>query len=338
MRALPSLVDVVSDLRLANPRLNVDVDRDRAMALGVTPDSVAQALFSAFGNRQVSTINTATNEYYVILEVAPELQKDPSALDRLYVRANTGKLIPLSAVTVSRTGVAPLNVNHNGQMPAVNITFNLAPGAALGDAVDQIEASVARLGLPATTRMMFQGTAQAFQQSTRNLVVLLIVAIAVIYLLLGVLYESFIHPITILSGLPSAGLGAVATLMLFNMEFSLYSFVGLLLLIGIVKKNAIMMIDFALHAQRDEGRSPHDAIVEGCLKRFRPILMTTMAAMLGSVPIAIGFGASGAARRPLGMSIVGGLIVSQAVTLYLTPVLFLYFETFQQWVAGRRKA
>jgi HAE1 family hydrophobic/amphiphilic exporter-1 len=338
MRMLPSLVDVVSDLRLANPRLNVDVDRDRAMALGVTPDSVAQTLFSAFGNRQISTINTATNEYYVILEVAPELQKDPSALDRLYVRANTGKLIPLSAVTVSRTGVAPLNVNHNGQMPAVNITFNLAPGAALGDAVDQIEASVARLGLPATTRMMFQGTAQAFQQSTRNLVVLLIVAIAVIYLLLGVLYESFIHPITILSGLPSAGLGAVATLMLFNMEFSLYSFVGLLLLIGIVKKNAIMMIDFALRAQRDEGRSPHDAIVEGCLKRFRPILMTTMAAMLGSVPIAIGLGASGAARRPLGMSIVGGLIVSQAVTLYLTPVLFLYFETFQQWAASRRKA
>ncbi|HNY40462.1 MAG TPA: efflux RND transporter permease subunit, partial [Bryobacteraceae bacterium] len=338
MRALPTLVDVVSDLRLANPRLNVDVDRDRAMALGVTPDSVAQSLFSAFGSRQVSTINTATNEYYVILEIAPELQKDPSALDKLYVRANTGKLVPLSAVTVARTGVAPLNVNHNGQMPSVNITFNLAPGSALGDAVSQIEEAVARMGLPGTTRMMFQGTAQAFQESTRNLVVLLVVAIAVIYLLLGVLYESFIHPITILSGLPSAGLGAVATLMLFDMEFSLYGFVGLLLLIGIVKKNAIMMIDFALNAQRLEGRSPHDAIVEGCLKRFRPILMTTMAAMLGSVPIAVGLGASGSARRPLGMSIIGGLIVSQAVTLYLTPVLFVYFEQFQQWIAGRREA
>lgn len=338
MKALPALVDVVSDLRLANPRLNVDVDRDRAMALGVTPESVAQALFSAFGNRQISTINTDTNEYYVILEVRPELQKDPSALDRLYVRANTGKLVPLSAVTVARTGVAPLNVNHNGQMPSVNITFNLAPGAALGDAVNQIENAVAQLNLPGSTRMMFQGTAQAFQESTRNLAILLIVAVAVIYLLLGVLYESFIHPITILSGLPSAGLGAVATLMLFNMEFSLYGFVGLLLLIGIVKKNAIMMIDFALNAQREEGRSPHDAIVEGCLKRFRPILMTTMAAMLGSVPIAIGFGASGAARRPLGLSIIGGLIVSQAVTLYLTPVLFLYFERFQQWVVRRKPA
>ncbi|MBE0659590.1 MAG: efflux RND transporter permease subunit [Bryobacteraceae bacterium] len=336
MQALPALVDVVSDLRLANPRLNVDVDRDRAMALGVTPDSVAQALFSAFGNRQISTINTATNEYYVILEVAPELQKDPSALDRLYVRANTGKLVPLSAVTVARTGVAPLNVNHNGQMPSVNITFNLKQGAALGDAVDQINAAVDRMGMPPSTKLMFQGTAQAFQESTRNLPVLLIVAVAVIYLLLGMLYESFIHPVTILSGLPSAGLGAVATLMLFKMEFSLYGFVGLLLLIGIVKKNAIMMIDFALNAQRVEGRNAEAAIVEGCLRRFRPILMTTMAAMLGALPIAVGFGASGAARRPLGLSIMGGLIVSQAVTLYLTPVLFLYFERFQQMLARRR--
>ncbi|MBA3974447.1 MAG: acriflavine resistance protein B [Candidatus Solibacter sp.] len=336
MRALPALVDVVSDLRLANPRLNVDVDRDRAMALGVTPDAVAQALFSAFGNRQISTINTSTNEYYVILEVAPELQKDPSALDRLYVRANTGKLVPLSAVTVARTGVAPLNVNHNGQMPSVNISFNLKQGAALGDAVDQINGTVARMGLPGSTKLMFQGTAQAFQESTQNLAVLLIVAVAVIYLLLGMLYESFIHPVTILSGLPSAGLGAVATLMLFKMEFSLYGFVGLLLLIGIVKKNAIMMIDFALNAQRIEGRNAEAAIVEGCLKRFRPILMTTMAAMLGALPIAIGFGASGEARRPLGLSIMGGLIVSQAVTLYLTPVLFLYFERFQQLLARRR--
>jgi len=216
MRDLPALVDVVSDLRLANPRLNVDVDRDRAMALGVTPDSVAQAIYSAFGTRQVSTINTATNEYYVILEVTPGLQKDPSALDKLYVRANTGKLVPLSAVTLSRTGVAPLNVNHNGQMPAVNISFNLKPGSALGDAVNQIDEAVAQIGLPGTSKLMFQGTAQAFQESTRNLAVLLIVAVAVIYLLLGMLYESFIHPLTILSGLPSAGLGALGTLMLFR--------------------------------------------------------------------------------------------------------------------------
>jgi HAE1 family hydrophobic/amphiphilic exporter-1 len=338
MRDLPALVDVVSDLRLANPRLNVDIDRDRAMALGVTPDAIAQTLFSAFGNRQVSTINTATNEYYVILEVTPELQKDPAALAKLYVRANTGKLIPLPAVTVARTSVAPLNVNHSGQMPAVNISFNLKPGAALGDAVDQINSTVAKIGLPGTSRLLFQGTAQAFQESTRNLPLLLLMAVAVIYLVLGVLYESFIHPVTILSGLPSAGLGAVATLMLFKMEFSLYGFVGLLLLVGIVKKNAIMMIDFALNAQREEGRTAYDAIVEGCLKRFRPILMTTMSALLGSLPIAAGMGSSGDARRPLGMSIIGGLIVSQAVTLYLTPVLFLYFERFQRWLSRRRAA
>jgi HAE1 family hydrophobic/amphiphilic exporter-1 len=336
MRALPALQDVISDLRLANPRLWVDIDRDKASALGVTPEAVAQALFSAYGNRQISTINTASNEYYVILEVAPEFQKDPAALARLYIRSNSGRLIPLSAVTTARAAVAPLSVNHNGQLPAVNISFNLHPGAALGDAVNQIEETVANMGLPGTTKLMFQGTAQAFQESLKNLTVLLIMAVLVIYLLLGVLYESFIHPITILSGLPSAGLGALATLLVFNMEFSLYAFVGLLLLIGIVKKNAIMMIDFALHAQRAEGRSPYDAIVEGCLLRFRPIMMTTMAAMLGSRPIAIGFGASAEARRPLGLAIVGGLVVSQAVTLYLTPVLFLYFEQLQQWLTRRR--
>jgi HAE1 family hydrophobic/amphiphilic exporter-1 len=336
MRALPALQDVISDLRLANPRLWVDIDRDKASALGVTPEAVAQALFSAYGNRQVSTINTASNEYYVILEVAPEFQKDPAALSRLYVRSNTAKLIPLSAVTTARAAVAPLNVNHNGQLPAVNISFNLRPGAALGDAVNQIEETVANMGLPGTTKLMFQGAAQAFQESLKNLTVLLIMAVLVIYLLLGVLYESFIHPITILSGLPSAGLGALVTLLFFKMEFSLYAFVGLLLLIGIVKKNAIMMIDFALTAQREEGRSSYDAIVEGCLLRFRPIMMTTMAALLGSMPIAIGIGAGAEARRPLGLAIVGGLVVSQAVTLYLTPVLFLYFEQLQQWLTRRR--
>ena len=337
MRSLPALMDVVSDLRLANPRLTVDIDRDRAFALGITPDAIAQTLFSAYGNRQVSTINTATNEYYVILEVLPEHQKDPSALSRLYVRANTGKLVPLSAVTAARPGVAPLNVNHYGQLPAVNISFNVRQGAALGDAVSQIEETTQSMGLPGTTRMIFQGTAQAFQESMTNLPLLLLMAIVVIYLLLGVLYESFIHPVTILSGLPSAGLGAILTLIAFKSVLSLYGFVGLILLIGIVKKNAIMMIDFAIGAQRAHHLDAYDAIVEGCLLRFRPIMMTTMAALLGSMPIAVGFGASAESRRPLGLAVVGGLIISQVVTLYLTPVLYLYLERFQQWVTRSRR-
>lgn len=336
MKTLPALQDVVSDLRLANPRLWVDIDRDKATAVGVTPEAIAQALFSSYGNRQVSTINTQSNEYYVILEVLPEFQKDPAALDRLYIRSNTGKLVPLSAVTRTRAGVAPLSVNHNGQLPAVNIAFNVRQGAALGDAVDQIESAVADMGLPGTTRLMFQGTAQAFQESLRNLPLLLAMAVLVIFLILGMLYESFIHPVTILSGLPSAALGALVTLLLFGKEFSLYGFVGMLLLIGIVKKNAIMMIDVALHAQRVEGYSPMESIVRGCLLRFRPIMMTTMSAILGSLPIAVGFGAGAEARRPLGLSIVGGLVVSQAVTLFLTPVLYLYFEQFQEWVGRRR--
>ena len=337
MRALPTLQDVVSDLRLANPRLWVDIDRDKATSVGVSPDAIAQALFSSYGNRQVSRINTASNEYNVILEVMPEFQKDPTALDRIYIRSNTGTLVPLSSVTTARTGVAPLNVNHSGQLPAVNISFNLRPGAALGDAVNQIEEKVADMGLPGTTKLMFQGTAQAFQESLKNLPVLLIMAVLVIFLILGMLYESFIHPITILSGLPSAALGALVTLLLFKMEFSLYGFVGMLLLIGIVKKNAIMMIDVALTAQREEGYSPMESIVRGCLLRYRPIMMTTMAAILGSLPIAIGIGAGAEARRPLGLSIVGGLVVSQAVTLFLTPVLYLYFEQLQHWVMSFRK-
>jgi HAE1 family hydrophobic/amphiphilic exporter-1 len=245
-------------------------------------------------------------------------------------------MIPLSAVTMTRPGVAALNVNHFGQLPAVNVSFNLREGAALGDAVTQIEDSVGNLNLPGSTRLIFQGTAQAFQESLKSLPLLLLMAVAVIYLLLGALYESFVHPITILSGLPSAGLGALVTLLLFKSVLSLYSFVGLILLIGIVKKNAIMMIDFALQEQR-AGRDAYGAIVDGCLLRFRPIMMTTMAALLGTLPIAIGYGAGAEARRPLGLAVVGGLLVSQVVTLYLTPVLYLYFDRMEQFFKRGKK-
>ena len=336
LRTLPDLTDVYSDLRLASPRLNVQIDRDRALALGITPETIANTLYSAFGNRRVSTITAAANEYDVILEVLPEYQRDPVALSQLYLRSSNGKRVPLSAVTHVTEGVAPLNVNHIGQLPAVNFQFNLKPGVALSNATREIDEAARQIGLPDTTSFTYQGTAQAFQNSLRGLSMLLLIAVLVIYLVLGVLYESFIHPITILSGLPAAGLGALITLLMFGDDLNLYSFVGIILLIGIVKKNAIMMIDFAIDAQRNSGRSAHDAIFEGCLQRFRPIMMTTMAALLGTIPIAVGAGAGGEARRPLGLAVVGGLVVSQVLTLYITPVVYLYLERFQS--GWRRKA
>ena len=336
LKQLPMLQDVSSDLQLASPQAVVAIDRDKAQALGVSASAIENALYDAYGQRQVSTIYTPSNEYYVVMQVLPQYQRDPAALSELYVRSSANTLIPLSTMVKFQTGVAPLSVNHYGQLPAVTISFNLPPGVSLGEAVDNILATARQVGLPATMTMGFQGVAQAFQSSLAGLGLLLILAIVVIYMVLGILYESFIHPLTILSGLPSAGLGALVTLMIFHKDLDLYAFVGLIMLIGIVKKNAIMMIDFAISAQRNEGKGPAAAIHEGCLLRFRPIMMTTMAALLGTLPIAIGFGAGSESRQPLGLAVVGGLVVSQLITLYLTPVVYIYLEEFQEWLGSLR--
>ena len=335
LRQLPGLQDVTSDLQIANPQIGVAIDRDKAKVTGLSAQQIEDALFSAYGSRQISTIFTPTNTYKVILELEPRFQEDPTALSRLYVRSSYGALVPLNAVTKQTPGLGPLLVNHLGQLPSVTISFNLKPGIALGDAVAAV-GNVARASLPPTITTSFQGTAQAFQASLEGLGILLLMAILVIYIVLGILYESSIHPLTILSGLPSAGLGALLALMLFRMDLNLYGFVGVIMLVGIVKKNAIMMIDFALEAERKEGKSPQEAIHKGCLVRFRPIMMTTMSALMATLPIAIGFGAGAESRRPMGVAVVGGLLFSQLITLYLTPVVYVYLDEFQGFLRGRK--
>jgi hydrophobic/amphiphilic exporter-1 (mainly G- bacteria), HAE1 family len=328
MRALPGLIDVTSDLQIKNPQINLKIDRDKAATLGVTPAQIETALYTAYGTRQISTIYTATNEYQLIMELAPEFQTDQNSLSLLYIRSSNGQLIPLSSVASLEKGYGPLSVNHTGQLPSVTISFNLEPGTSLGDALSAVE-KLAASTLPATISKSFQGTAQAFESSLQGLSLLLIVAILVIYLVLGILYESFIHPLTILSALPFAGFGALVTLLMFRMDLSIYAFVGVIMLVGLVKKNGIMMIDFAIEAQQKGGKTPSEAIFEACMVRFRPIMMTTMAALMGTLPIALGFGAGAEARRPLGLAVVGGLIFSQFLTLYVTPVFYVIMDRFQ---------
>ena len=331
LRTVPGLQDVTTDLQVSNPQVNVEIDRDKASAMGVTAFQVENALETAYSSRQVSTIYTPNDEYWVIAELLPQHQMDPQALSMLYIRSDRGQLVPLSAAAKLTQSLGPLAVNHAGQLPSVTVSFNLKPGTSLGEAVSRVE-QIARQTLPADLSANFEGTAQQFQSSMVGLGILLVITIVVIYIVLGILYESFIHPLTILSGLPSAALGALLTLTYFGYQLDLYGFVGVIMLIGLVKKNAIMMIDFALDAERNSGKTTVEAIYHGALVRFRPIMMTTMSALMGTLPIAVGFGTGAESRRPLGLCVVGGLVFSQLITLYITPVYYTYLDSFQKWL------
>jgi multidrug efflux pump len=359
LNQIPELRDVASDQQNNGLGLEVVIDRDTAGRLGITPQNVDDALYDAFGQRQVSTIYTQANQYHVVLEAAPQWQQNADSLKDIYVQigsasANLASTIALAGTNTALTGAAPISqaplrsfttfkqvptpitINHQGQFPVVTLSFNLAPGASLGDAVAKIRKTTTDLGMPASIEPTFQGTARAFENSLANESLLILAAIVTVYIVLGVLYESYIHPITILSTLPSAGVGAIAALILFHEDLDIIALIGIILLIGIVKKNAIMMIDFALEAERKEGKTPEEAIYQACLLRFRPIMMTTMAALLGAVPLAFGSGVGSELRKPLGISIIGGLLVSQVLTLFTTPVIYLWFGRIAAWVSHLR--
>jgi hydrophobic/amphiphilic exporter-1 (mainly G- bacteria), HAE1 family len=339
LQKLPSLKDVASDQQTSSGMLSMTIDRDQASRFGIQPAAVDQALYDAFGQRQAAQFFTQANSYHVVMEITPSLQGDPDSLKKIYLKSPlTNQMVPLSAMIKFDTQhVTYLSIQHQGQFPAVTLSFNLAPGAALGDAVTAIDRVSLDMHLPATINGNFQGTAQAFQSSLKSQPYLILAALVAVYIILGMLYESYIHPLTILSTLPSAGVGALLVLLLFHIELSVIALIGIILLIGIVKKNGIMMVDFALSAEREQHLSPHDSIRQACLMRFRPIMMTTMAALLGALPLALGHGTGSELRRPLGYTMVGGLILSQALTLFTTPVIYLYLDEFSAKMRGRRK-
>ena len=334
MHTLPSLTDINSDLKMNNPQVNVQINRDMAAAKGVTVQDIEATLYNAYGSKQISNIYAANNTYIVILELKPEFKTDPDSLSLLYVQSSNGQLVPLKAVADIKRGIGPLSINHTGHSISVTLSFNLAPGYTLGQAIDEINKMAADV-LPASITCSYQGTAQVFESSMKGLGVLLIVAILVIYMVLGILYESFIHPVTILSALPFAGFGGLVTLLLFNVELSIYAFVGVIMLIGLVKKNGIIMIDFAIDVQRSRNLTPEEAIFDACVVRFRPIMMTTMSALMGTLPIALGLGAGAESRQPLGLAVVGGLFFSQLFTLFVTPVFYIYMDRFRLWTVRR---